>query len=160
MAWQSQSEILLIFSLAFTIAHAAEEAWGPGAPLWDNLGALVGVRLPRLLGLALFCLLLPAVLITIACIGYTCANGLLLSLLMGARLGDVFFSHWMPVLAFPSIPNPGTVTAGLYTAEVCWLCLCFGIPSVAYALIGALTFAVVLPSLWLVGRVVPYWRLP
>lgn len=170
MAWQFFDWLLspgfwVAASMTFTILHLVEELCGRGGPLWDNFGMIVGVRLPDWLGFALFSVALAVGLGVLAMVGYGGGNAACLSVLLGARLGDVLVSHWGLWLVGLSRPNPGIWTTPLYALEgaallACWPLLAAGPPSPAGVLAGAGFFAAVLPTLWLAGRLVPAWRRP
>lgn len=139
-------------SALLSVAHAAEEVFGRGGPLWEALGRAAGVRAPRTAGFFLVAAALPGSLAYLAWAGYAGGSPVALSALWGARLGDAAFSHFGPDGAGLVRPNPGTYTAYLYLAEGLALVLAWGpFPSLPGAL-AALGFLLVIPALWLAGK--------
>ena len=149
---------LFLVSSLFTLIHITEELLGDGGPLWENFGRIVGVQLPDRLGFGLFTVGLPIALIAVAWVGYLVHVDIMLSLLIGLRLGDSVISHWGLRVTNLSNPNPGIYSTALYVLEAAvafWL-----VDSLNWIWFGAgwVVFAGVLPGLWLTGIIIPKWR--
>ena len=145
------SDLMLLVSVLFTLAHAGEETWGDGAPFWRYYAGIARVRFPDLLGFLVITLTLPLTLIVLAYLGYYQHADWALAVLFGARLGDAVFSHLLPAAAGWR-PNPGVWSSGLYVMEVvlAWLILSPRVSLLPFAL-GALPF-VLLVELVLILR--------
>jgi hypothetical protein len=173
------SVVALLFILGldwvFTGIHTYQEWRGERAPLWRVFGAVVGLRLPNLLGFLLFTVTLTLVLwgVGLAGIaGWLPWRGELsepapvraLGILIGARLADTLISHW-GLYALGYRPNPGLKSTPLYVLEAGFILLTFW-PGLAHdpraALcgfaLGAVAFILVLPTLWVAQVIVPPWR--
>lgn len=142
-----------ILSIGFSLIHWRDEVFSDSGPLWEDFGRIARVHVPGWLGFIGFSALAVA-LGWLAWYGYAGGSMVALSLLLGARLGDLWFSHvdlWLKNLS-PS--NPGLMSAlVLYTAEAAFLIAVFGSAlSLPLVLIGAGAFAVVIPLLSAAGR--------
>lgn len=141
--------LLVYGSALLTVAHALEETFGAGGPLWDYLSSVRG-GWPRALRGALAVVVtsfLPASLLLLAWHGYG-GSAAALSALAGARLADLLCTHLLPGLACRRwLPNPGLGSAALSAAEgVAILSLS---PAVPWALaLGILPFAALTPLWW------------
>lgn len=145
-AWRLE---IMILSILFSVAHALEETYGEGSPLWDYFGRIANVKIPEIIGFVSVSILLPIVLSILAIIGYSDDRYLwALSLLCGARLGDTIFSHWL-LWIIGYRPNPGIFSSVLYVFEVAFL-FTFDL-TMLWFIVGVVSFAVVIPSLYVVG---------
>ncbi len=144
--------LLFAMSALFTLLHVAEELVGDGGPLWRYFGAIAGLRIPDAIGFVLFTVGLAAALIVVAWLGYVGGSALWLGVLLGARVGDSVFSHWLLVLEWK--PNPGIATTVLFAVEVA-LVIALGLPaSPTGFLLGATFFAAIVPVLRLIAFVI------
>jgi hypothetical protein len=166
--------LILGLSLAFTLLHTLEEWKGRGGPLWRNFGAVVGARIPDWFGFPIFFVILTGALWLITLVAITgsllkhavsphCAD-VALGALIGARLGDTLVSHLL-LYVLRYRPNPGLTSSSLYVAEAVFLIATFhpgliagGSSSCLGLLLGAGSFCLVLPLLWLLRTVIPCWR--
>lgn len=162
---------VLAVDFAITLCHSYQEWKGAGAPLWRNFGAIVGLEISDEVGFPVFTVLLTLILFVL---GFTGITGLLgagltasaLGALIGARLSDTLVSH-MLLYFIGYRPNPGLSSTPLYIVEavlLAWLfwprlaaapgCAIFGL------VLGAVSFVVVLPGLWLVRQRWPALQRP
>lgn len=151
---------LCLFSLSVlgTVLHLTDEVLSDGGPIWDNFGAIVGVRLPWTVGFTLFTVALGVVLAGIAAGGYLLEWDWCLSLLLGLRIGDVCISHLGYYALGWSDPNPGFNTIALYAVEAAVLAAWPAVWCWPALLVGLTFFALVLPALAIAGELVPSWR--
>jgi hypothetical protein len=160
--------LILAANFAITALHSWQEWKGPGAPLWRNFGAIVGVKIPDLLGFLGFTAGLTLALWAFALIGITgwfacVAPMVALGILIGARWSDTLVSHVLPhMLGYR--PNPGLSSTPLYVLEALFMIVAFhpGLQADPHSACkgiaaGAIFFVLVLPGLWL-GRLIPGWR--
>ena len=150
--------IWVIWSLLGSLLHLGDEITADGGPIWDNFGKIIGVKLPAWLGFMLFTVTIGAALATLAIIGYGYGNQMCVSLLVGTKIGDILFSHLFPTVFRANNPNPGLHTTPLYCFEAIMASICLEL-DIGWALIGIWCFALVLPILWLIGRLVPPFRI-
>ena len=61
--------LILVADFVITLLHSYQEWKGAGAPLWRNFGAIVGVKIPDLLGFLVFTAGLTLALWALALIG-------------------------------------------------------------------------------------------
>jgi hypothetical protein len=131
--------------------------------LWRNFGRIVGTRLPDWLGFLLFTVVLAALLIGVAVGAYIYDSVFWLSVLFGARIGDSVVSHWWLRWQRLSVPNPGIYSTVLYVVEaavIVWsLSSADEVLSLWGVLIGVGFFLLVLPLLWVAGRLNPGWAM-
>jgi hypothetical protein len=172
---RSASLLLLILAANFAITalHSWQEWKGPGAPLWRNFGAIVGLKVPDTLGFLGFTVLLTLTLWSLGLIGIAgwfarpvgagCA-AFALGALIGARLSDTLVSHVL--LHYRGYrPNPGLSSTPLYVLEALFMIAAFHAGLQAAPLwalsgiaLGAGLFVAVLPLLrWLRSKI-PAWR--
>lgn len=131
----SAPELLLLwFSVAFTLAHTAEEVWGEGGPFWDYAAPLTRVWLAWWFGALVFAGL-AAALVVLAWAGYWHQCLWAVSLLAGLRLGDAVASH-VGLSVLYRAGNPGLATVPLYGAEVIAVAVLYG-PALSAAWFGA-----------------------
>ncbi|HEY1188549.1 MAG TPA: hypothetical protein VGE74_12930 [Gemmata sp.] len=145
------------FSVCATLMHACQEIFSADGPLWDHFGRIAGVAVPWPLGLAAFSVLAVG-LIEVAWLGYLDRSAVALSLLFGARLGDSWFSHLDLRIKRLSVPNPGLPSVPLYGIECVGIAV--AVPEallLPWVLIGAGTFALVIPALSLAGWIARRW---
>lgn len=134
-------------SIMLTLGHALEETFlSKDAPLWEAFGEIAEVEIPHWLGFPAFFLGLVGALTAIAVVGYS-GDPFWLGVLVGARLGDCWFSHWWPTIRGHAVP--GNLTTPFYVAEAA-VAATMG-PSVAGAALGAAAFAAVIPGLRVLG---------
>lgn len=139
---------MIPLSIIFSIAHAMEETFfGDGSPLWESFGEIADVRIPDWLGFPLFFLGLTGALTIVAVLGYG-GDPFWLGVLVGARLGDCWFSHWWRTIRGNVVP--GNWTTPLYVFESVTVMATMA-PSAPGMLVGAASFAAVIPSLRLAG---------
>jgi len=119
--------LILGADLTFSGIHAVQEWKGNGAPIWQYLGAIAGVRIPDSIGFIAFTLALTLVLWGLAVVGIAgaffddpCVSAFALGALIGARVSDSFVSHVIPACAGFQ-PNPGLSSVPLYLAEASFL---------------------------------------
>jgi hypothetical protein len=158
--------LILGANWAFTLIHILQEWKSEKAPLWRVFGAVVGVRVPNLLGFVLFTVVLTAFLWLLglaAIAGWLVGGAGALGALIGARVVDSVLSHW-GLYALGYRPNPGLSSTILYSIEAIFILVTFwtGLSSAPGAAligfgVGALPFIGALPLLRLL-RVVPSWR--
>jgi hypothetical protein len=163
--------LILLADFAITSFHSYQEWRGAGAPLWRNFGAIVGLDISDQFGFPVFTVLLT---LTLFAIGYVGIMGPLnagwtaaaLGALIGARLSDTLVSH----LLLHSVgyrPNPGLPSTPLYVLEAVFIAWAFQArlaadphaAKIGFAL-GALSFVLVLPGLWLARWLLPGRRRP
>lgn len=161
--------LILAASFAITALHSWQEWKGAGAPLWRNFGAIVGVKIPDLLGFLGFTAGLTLGLWALALIGIAglplcIPPAFALGALIGARLSDTLVSHVL-LNALGYRPNPGLSSTPLYVLEALFLIVAFraGLAgdwaSAKCGIIaGAGFFVAVLPLLWLAQLLIPGWR--
>jgi hypothetical protein len=167
--------LILGLDWVFTGIHTYQEWRGEAAPLWRVFGAVVGLRLPNLVGFLLFTVTLTLVLWGVGLAGITgwlpCVGQLApykavgaLGVIIGARLADTLISHW-GLYALGYRPNPGLKSTPLYVLEAVFILLTFwrGLahdPRAALCgfAIGAVVFILVLPTLWVVQVIALPWR--
>ena len=161
--------LILTASFAITALHSWQEWKGPGAPLWRNFGAIVGVKIPDPLGFLGFTAALTLVLWALALTGIAgwprwIAPAFALGALIGARLSDTLISHVL-LYMLGYRPNPGLSSTPLYVLGALFLIVAFhpGLqadPASAWKGIaaGAIFFVLVLPGLWLLRLLIPGWR--
>lgn len=151
---------LFIFDVLLTALHTYQEYRGE---LWGYFGRIAGVRIPRPLGVALFSTALPLGLWALAVLGigaeFFGATELpwAVGALAGARCGDAVFSHAGP-RSRGHRPNPGFSTASVGMVEALAIPLVWNDEAPGYAVgffVGAGLFALVLPSLRLLRRLLP-----
>jgi hypothetical protein len=167
--------LILAANFAITALHSWQEWKGPGAPLWRNFGAIVGLRIPDPLGFLGFTAALTLTLWILGLMGIAgwlpivgpVGNGcaaFALGALIGARLSDTLVSHLL--LHFRGYrPNPGLSSTPLYVLEALFIIVAFraGLaadPKSAWWGIaaGAIFFVLVLPALRLLRLLIPPWR--
>jgi hypothetical protein len=161
--------LILAANFAITALHSFQEWKGAGAPLWRNFGAIVGVKIPDLLGFLGFTAGLTLTLWALALIGIAgCPRWIppafALGALIGARLSDTLVSHVL-LNALGYRPNPGLSSTPLYIIEALFLIVAFRAGLAADwasakcgIIVGAGFFVAVLPGLWLLRLLVPGWR--
>jgi hypothetical protein len=165
--------LILAVDLAFTFLHSYQEWKGAGAPLWRNFGAIVGLDISDRWGFLIFTVLLTLTLSVIGAVGILGTLGpgwtaAALGALIGARLSDTLASHVL-LYGVGYRPNPGLSSTPLYVLEAVFIAWAFQArladdPHVAAIgfVLGALSFVLVLPGLWLArwvwpDRVRPPW---
>jgi hypothetical protein len=160
---------------ALSSLHIYQEWRGSEVPLWRAFGAVVGVWVPNWLGFFLFTVTLLILLWGIALAGIggwlpivgqlslPVAGGAL-SAIVGARISDSIFSHWI-LVGLGYRPNPGIQSTPLYIIEALFILVTFGTglslaPKAAWLgfACGALFFILVLPSLRALRMIKPSWR--
>jgi hypothetical protein len=165
--------LVLILGADFVLTsfHSYQEWKGPGAPLWRNFGAIVGLDFPDQWGFLLFTVGLTVILFAVGFIGIigpfgVCWTAWALGALIGARLSDTLVSHvllyWVGYR-----PNPGLSSTPLYVLEAGFIAWVFLAPlaadpyhaKIGFA-VGAIFFVLVLPFLWLLRTLVPALRRP
>jgi hypothetical protein len=147
-------QLLCLLSAVGSVVHFLDEVDGDPRPLWEEFGRVAGVWVPALPGLAAFAGLAAATL-ALAAGGYWCGSGWALSLLLGARVGDLLFSHVGLRALAGSDPNPGFWTAVVFYGSEVVLALLF-LPDTltpAWVAVGVWAFALPIPTLCLLGRV-------
>ncbi|MEA2940486.1 MAG: hypothetical protein QOD09_1015 [Bradyrhizobium sp.] len=165
--------LILAANFAITALHSWQEWKGPGAPLWRNFGAIVGLKIPDRAGFLGFTVLLTLTLWSLGLIGiagwFARPAGIgcvafALGALIGARLSDTLVSHLL-LNALGYRPNPGLSSTPLYVLEALFMIVAFraGLaadPTSAWWGIaaGAAFFVSVLPGLWLLRSVFPACR--
>jgi hypothetical protein len=161
--------LILAASFAITGLHSFQEWKGAGAPLWRNFGAIVGVKIPDLLGFLGFTAALTLGLWALALIGIAGwprwgAPAFALGALIGARVSDTLISHVL-LNALGYRPNPGLSSTPLYIIEALFLIVAFRAGLAADwasarcgIIAGAGFFVAVLPLLWLAQLLIPGWR--
>jgi hypothetical protein len=161
--------LILVASFAITALHSWQEWKGPGAPLWRNFGAIVGVKIPDPWGFLGFTAALTLILWALALIGMAgwprwIPPAAALGALIGARLSDTLISHVL-LYTLGYRPNPGLSSTPLYVLGAVFTILAFhpGLqadPQSAWKGIaaGAIFFVLVLPGLWLLQLLIPGWR--
>jgi hypothetical protein len=161
--------LILAASFAITGLHSFQEWKGAGAPLWRNFGAIVGVKIPDLLGFLGFTAALTLGLWALALIGVAgwprwSAPAFALGALIGARVSDTLISHVL-LNALGYRPNPGLSSTPLYVLEALFLIVAFRAGLAADwasakcgIIAGAGFFVAVLPLLWLLRLLIPGWR--
>ena len=137
--------MLFIVSLLITITHVLEELLGEGGPLWKYFGAISEVNISDRIGFLLFTIGLTITLGVITAFGYLANSEFAISLLLGARIGDSIFSHW--VLAFIKRPNPGIYTTLLFVAESIFIFRIVHDVNEIAVCISLLSFASIIPIL-------------
>jgi hypothetical protein len=165
--------LILAVDLAFTFLHSYQEWKGAGAPLWRNFGAIVGLDISDRWGFLIFTVLLTLTLSVIGAVGILDPLGpnwtaAALGALIGARLSDTLVSH-VALYGLGYRPNPGLSSTPLYVLEACFIVWAFHsrlavqpqFAEIGFVL-GALSFVLVLPGLWLArwvwpDRVRPPW---
>jgi hypothetical protein len=145
----STPNILLVWSVLFTIVHTLDEVLGASHPLWIYLAHISRLPVPRQLGEVAVSILTPVMMIAVACLAYGSSNIWLIGLLFGLRLGDCVCTHWLPWLLYPE-PNPGVTSTLLYSVEVEILGVLFHIDVVG-ACVGIAVFATTTLPLSLAG---------
>lgn len=141
---------MTVVSILITVMHALEERYGNGGPLWTYFGNIAGYWPSRKVGMFVTILMPAAMLSTLAWFAYGEHYDWAISLLFGARVGDLVVNHGF--LLFASRPNPGIITAWmLYTAEAWLLYQKFGIENLPLGIVGVLLFAGIVPAFALVG---------
>jgi hypothetical protein len=158
--------LILVTDFAITLLHSYQEWKGAGAPLWRNFGAIVGLDISDKWGFRIFTVALTLILFVIGFVGIMGPLGASLTAgalgaLIGARLSDTLVSHVL-LHSLGYRPNPGLSSTPLYVVEALFVGLVFHAqlaadPSFAKAgfALGALSFVLVLPGLWLARSV---WR--
>jgi hypothetical protein len=158
--------LILVADFAITLLHSYQEWKGAGAPLWRNFGAIVGLDISDKWGFRIFTVSLTLILFVIGFVGITGPPGASLTAgalgaLIGARLSDTLVSHVL-LHSLGYRPNPGLSSTPLYVVETLFIGFVFHThlaadPSFAKAgfTLGALSFVLVLPGLWLARSV---WR--
>jgi hypothetical protein len=163
--------LILAANFAITALHSWQEWKAPGAPLWRNFGAIVGLKIPDWLGFLGFTVALTLTLWILGLMGIAgwlpivgpvgsgCA-AFALGALIGARLSDTLVSH---VLLHHRgyRPNPGLSSTPLYVLEALFIIVAFraGLQAdLLWAgigfLLGAGFFVAVLPFLrWLRSKI-------
>lgn len=139
-----------VLSVAASSVHAIEEL--ARGPLWSYFHRAGGPRIPDAIGFVLFTLGLPLVLTIVAWFAYSNsygwpsgalpANQWAVSLLLGLRIGDTLWSHWL-LAAVIREPNPGLWTTPLYVIEAA--SLLFVADSWPWVLAGVAAFWMVNP---------------
>jgi hypothetical protein len=167
--------IILAANFAITAVHSWQEWKGPGGPLWRNFGAIVGLKIPDLLGFLGFTVLLTLTLWILGSIGIAGwlpflgpvgnrCTAFALGALIGARLSDTLVSHlWLYIRGYR--PNPGLISTPLYVLEAIFMIVVFGAglqAALLWAAFGILAgagfFAAVLPSLRWLRTKIPAWQ--
>jgi hypothetical protein len=167
--------LILGLDWVFTGVHTCQEWRGEAVPLWRVFGAVVGLRLPNLLGFLLFTVLLTLALWSVGLAGIAgwlprighlspSASVDALGVLIGARIADTLISHW-GLYALGYRPNPGLKSTPLYVLEAVFIVLTFwrGLAHDSRAAlcgfaIGSGFFILVLPALRAARVIVPPWR--
>ena len=161
--------LILAASFAITALHSWQEWKGPGAPLWRNFGAIVGVKIPDLAGFLGFTAGLTLILWTLALAGIAgwprwITPAFALGALIGARLSDTLISHVL-LNALGYRPNPGLSSTPLYVLEALFFIVAFRAGLAADwasakcgIIVGAGFFVAVLPGLWLLRLPASGWR--
>jgi hypothetical protein len=163
--------LILAADFGITLLHSYQEWKGPGAPLWRNFGAIVGLDVPDRLGFLAFSVLLTLTLFAIGLVGILGLIGprttaFALGALIGARLSDTFVSH-VALHGLGYRPNPGLSSTPLYVLEALFIAWFFHASLAAEPrwagfgfVLGVLSFVAVLPGLWLVRWVLPARQRP
>jgi hypothetical protein len=163
LAWLAANAVWL--SIGLTVSHATEEL--VAGPLWQYFEKAGGRHVPDGIGFAVFTVglvLATSVVSWFAYDGsYAWANGatsqreFVVGLLIGMRIGDTLFSHYLLSLVVPG-RNPGIVTTAGYVVEAAVLAHVAGCDPLG-ALAGAAVFVFVNPVVgvdaWFRGS---YWR--
>ena len=142
--------ISLIISSILTLAHATEEVYGDGGPLWDYFSQLSKVRIPSWLGVISIGILVPATLLIVAYHAYLEPSPWFIGLLVGLRLGDFLFSHLGPRIVWQKV-NPGFLSSWGYLVEGSLVTYTYCCLNVWAVVLGAAVFALVLPTLFLIN---------
>jgi hypothetical protein len=161
--------LILVADFALTSFHAYQEWKSPGAPLWRNFGAIVGLKFSDRWGFFLFTVGLTVTLFAIGYVGImgpwgpTWTAGAL-GALIGARWSDALVSHVL-LCAVGYRPNPGFSSALIYLLEggfIAWVFKAALTADPYHAEIGfaggVMAFVLVLPLLWLLRTAVPALR--
>lgn len=174
---RSRAALLIVLgaNLAFTAVHIWEEARGERAPLYRVFGGIVGVCLPKTVGIAIFTVLLGAVQGMAGLVAYTglprgqscLAFGVgALGFVLGARIGDSVISHWTVFLE-GFRPNPGLRSTVLYVLEFVGILIMFqpGLRANTTAALVGLTIGIglflsVLPLMAIAGLCIKSWQRP
>lgn len=161
--------MLLAVNLALSLTHATQELRGR---MWRYVGAIAGVRIPDVWGVAFFFVGLTLVLVTVgvlALVGLPLMPDYLrmaaVGTMVGMRLSDSWFLH-AKLDREGYRPNPGLPSVPLYVVEAVFLAVLFSkgvladVPSTGIgALIGfafgALFFVSVLPIVGFLGKLLP-----
>ena len=167
----SMLTLILAVDFAFTLLHSYQELKSDGAPLWRNLGAIVGIAIPDRLGFLGFTVGLTLALFALGFVGIIAplspaCTAFALGALIGARLSDTLVSH-LALFLVGYRPNPGLTSTPLYVAEAAFLAYVFDARLMAEPVAtkvglacGAIFFLLVLPLLWFARWALPSWRRP
>ena len=149
LSWLSANAVWL--SIGLTVAHATEEL--VEGPLWQYFERAGGPHLSDAAGFSLFTVGLVAATSIVSWFAYdgsyAWVNGgdaqrkFAVGLLIGMRMGDTLFSHYLLSLVVPG-RNPGIYTTLGYVVEAAVLAHAVGFHP-AGAVLGALAFAAVNP---------------
>lgn len=137
--------LFFISSLVVTLFHVVEELIGEGAPLWRYFGRIAGIQIPDDVGAIVFAGGLSLTLGIVAILAYCYEMPFFLGVLIGARVGDAIFSHWLLWIWYR--PNPGLPTTLLFVGEVILILVFNGWGSIIGIALGMLFFASVIPVL-------------
>lgn len=131
--------VLVFISVLGTIIHTADEIWGGDEPFWEYAEGITQIFVSWHTGFLAFCGL-ATVLIGLAIGGYIYGSVALLSILVGARLGDAIVSHGV-LAVFYKRNNPGLWSSLYYVGEALLVfAIGFNI-ELKYFMIGFSTFA-------------------
>ncbi|MBI4347761.1 MAG: hypothetical protein HY553_12970 [Elusimicrobia bacterium] len=158
------SQAFWLWSVAVAARHSWEETRGE---LWSYFGRVSGnpllSRLGPVPGFVVIVLPALALQVTAATLGLLGNDPFWLAVLIGGRIGDAVFSHFIPA-ARGFTPNPGLPTAWVYLVDGLAIALTFS-AAVAQGwtglLVGAGFFAVLVPVFRLTGKLFRrVWHLP
>lgn len=117
--------LLLLWTLGVSSLHAYEETKGH---LWSYFGKVYKNPLLNRLGgvLGFVGVVAPALLLqgSAAVLAFVGGSPAALAVLIGARVGDAYFSHLIPA-RLGHVPNPGLPTAMIYVVDAIFLYLAF-----------------------------------
>ena len=163
--------VIVTINIAFTSIHIWQE-WRTRWPLYRVFGAIVGLAVPRSIGVLVFVILLAVTLWGAGLAAYTglprtaciCFSIGALGFVLGARLADSILSHWILAL-IGYRPNPGLSSTALYILEAILIFVAFrpglaldrGAAAIGFAA-GWLFFILPLPTMALLSRIFPRAR--
>ncbi len=167
--------LVLAADIAFTGIHVWQEWKGERWPLWRVFGAIVGLRLPNVIGFLGFTVALALGQWALGLMGYAAWLPLIgsvptplaiwsLAAVLGARIADCCVSHW-GLWLMQYRPNPGLSSTALYALEAVAIIVAFrkGFavdPAAAWCgfAVGAGFFISVIPTLAVVRIFAKSWQ--
>ncbi len=140
--------VLLAISPITSWLHAYQEI---KENLWKYFQELIGAKItvPTILGIVTL-LVLPIILSICAQMAYWEQSKFFMGILLGARIGDTLFSHWIP--SFFKKENPGLETSVIYAVESALILLLQLAFSWEGFIVGFLPFLLLLPTYWIIDR--------